>query len=57
MTLPIQLETKSTEELSKAIAVELNVQDNEEHFQMVIKDEDTTGNDGHNPEDNEPASA
>lgn len=56
MTLPIQLETKQTEELIKSVAIELSTADDLEHFTKVTKDEHIAGNDGSNNEDNEQAS-
>lgn len=56
MTLPIQLETKQTEELIKSVAIELSTADDLEHFTKVTKDEHIAGNDGSNNEDNEQVS-
>jgi hypothetical protein len=55
MTLPIELETKETDELNKAVAIELEAADNLEHFKRTI-DEHTTGNNGSDTKDNEQAS-
>jgi hypothetical protein len=55
MTLPIELQTKETDELHKTVAIELVTEDNPEHFKRII-DEHTTRDDGCDTKDNEQAS-